>query len=168
MGKQPQIVIYNNPPGSATLDAPFKRYAIHINNVTYVSDELPPRDEEMPHRFTACRLAPCQLETLWDWEAFRESAHRQLAKCRGAILEGKIQSRKVLAWTTRRLTVLCSAVSDREVLAEAVACLKILGGEEGITTIPKTTSHKGAVYLDDRMVRLDPESVALYIGRLTK
>ena len=168
MGRQPQIVIYGRPTGRTTLDAPFKRYAIHINNVTYVSDGVPANDEGNPHRFTACRLAPCQLETLWYWSAFRESAEGQLAKCRCAILEDKIKSKKILAWTIRRLAVLRCAVSDKEVLAEVVACLKILGADEGITDIPQTTSRKGAVYLDDRMVRLDPESVALYIERLTK
>ena len=58
-------------------------------------------------------------------------------------------------------------VSDRDTLAEVMACLRVLGADDDVSHVPATKVREQGLYLEDRMVSLDAGAVAQYIERLT-
>tara|TARA_R100000808_G_C2125171_1_gene135539 strand:- start:836 stop:1324 length:489 start_codon:yes stop_codon:yes gene_type:complete len=162
------MAVFSLPLGNSEADAAYRRCAIKISDNTWVSDEwhVEARNEG---RCVHHDLGECMLQTLWDWSEFRRNVKGQLGWCRYAIMDARAERKDVRELVIQRLGVLRAVVSDKDTLAEVIAYMKILGVEDDVLPIgPSAVGRPKTLYLEDRMINLDPGAVEQYIERMTK
>lgn len=160
------MAVFSGPLGSSGDDTAYRKRAIKISDNTYVSDEwhVSARNEG---RCVHHGMGEGLLNTLWDWSVFRRNVKSRLDWCRYSIMDAKVERKDVRELVIHRLYVLRAVVSDRDVLAEVMACLRLLDVEWDVVHVPATKIRESSLYLEDRMVNLDASAVAQYIERLT-
>lgn len=163
---QAWMAVFSEPLDGSSGDAAYRRCAIKISDNTYVSDEWHV-EAKNEGRCVHHDLGEGLLTTLWDWSVFRRNVKSRLDYCRYAIMDAKVERNDVRELVVHRLSVLRAVVSDKDVLAEVLACLRVLGVEDNVAHVRATKVRGQSLYLEDRMVNLDAGAVAQYIERLT-
>ena len=163
---QAYMAVFSGPLGNSDTDTRYRRCAIRISDNTWVSDEwhVEARNER---RCVHHDLGEGLLSTLWDWSVFRRNVKCRLDWCRYSIMDAKVERNDVRDLVIQRLSVLRAVVSDRDTLAEVMACLRVLGADDDVSHVPATKVREQGLYLEDRMVNLAASAVAQYIERLT-
>jgi hypothetical protein len=166
MRGQAYMAVFSGPLDGSGDTSDYRRYAIKISDNTYVSDEW--HGEARNGGWVVHHsLGEWALGTLWDWSVFKRNVKARLDYCRYAIMDAKVERKDVRELVIQRLGVLRAIVSDKEVLAEVMACLSVLGIEEDVSHMAETEELKPVLHLEDRMVNLDADAVAQYIKRMT-
>lgn len=159
-------------PDPEVADDEFIRNAIKMSDHVYITDEPPfPGFDHHCEEWEATGLSDDRLRSMGVWPQFVRCTRAALDWCVDAIHSGMALSERDAPLVLRKLYLLKAVLNrytSEDMLAETVACLRVLGEDITEGSGWEQPGGEEGLRVEDKLMRLDPESVQQYIERLSK